>query len=271
VLDLEKAKDAQAKEIAGLKKRVESSEDKESLGAQEDASKQERIKIVNKTQGRLDDAEMFDTDDLHGDVVIVDMAVGEKQEKSVKNDEIEVSTGVEDSVALTIERAPSFATMLAGIPKNPSYISPDPAMVLGDECVVNRELDNCVMGEVKDFASINNLYVLLSNEGFQELKLVYLGSLWVMIELSSSKAKSGFMKHVGIASWFRQLRNAQVDFVSRERIVWVDIEGVPLHVWSRATFSKIGSRWGELIDLEESSDDSFARKRISIKTSREVN
>ncbi|GJS53432.1 RNA-directed DNA polymerase, eukaryota [Tanacetum coccineum] len=141
--------------------------------------------------------------------------------------------------------APLFAMMLAGIPKNPSYISPDPAMVLGDECVVNRELDNCVMGEVKDFASINNLYVLLSNEGFQELKLVYLGGLWVMIELSSSKAKSGFMKHVGIASWFRQLCNAQADFVSRERIVWVDIEGVPLRVWSRATFSKIGSRWGE--------------------------
>ncbi|GJT38196.1 hypothetical protein Tco_0938061 [Tanacetum coccineum] len=54
VLDLEKAKDAQAKEIASLKKR-------------EDASKQRR----------LDDAEIFDTNDLHGD---------------------EVSTGVEDSV-----------------------------------------------------------------------------------------------------------------------------------------------------------------------------
>ncbi|GKC60141.1 RNA-directed DNA polymerase, eukaryota, partial [Tanacetum coccineum] len=53
-----------------------------------------------------------------------------------------------------VNRAPSFAMMLASIPKNPSYISPDPTMVLGDECVVNRELDNCMMGEVKDFASI---------------------------------------------------------------------------------------------------------------------
>ncbi|GJY77010.1 hypothetical protein Tco_0482126 [Tanacetum coccineum] len=50
----------------------------------------------------LDDAEMFDTDDLHGDEVIVDMAVGEKQEQSAKVDEREVSTGVEDSVAPTI-------------------------------------------------------------------------------------------------------------------------------------------------------------------------
>ncbi|GJU75950.1 putative ribonuclease H-like domain-containing protein [Tanacetum coccineum] len=52
VLDLQKAKDAQAKEIAALKKRiqrVESSEDQKSLGVPEDASKQGRI---------LDDVEM---------------------------------------------------------------------------------------------------------------------------------------------------------------------------------------------------------------------
>ncbi|GKB15826.1 hypothetical protein Tco_0849749, partial [Tanacetum coccineum] len=112
--DDKKAKDAQAKEIVSLKKRVqklerkkksrttglkrlrkvsesrrvESSEDKDSLDAQEDVSNQGRsfedidkdaeVSLVDETQGRTDDAEMFDTDDLHGD---------------------EVSTGIEDSVA----------------------------------------------------------------------------------------------------------------------------------------------------------------------------
>ncbi|GJY72229.1 hypothetical protein Tco_0475932 [Tanacetum coccineum] len=111
VLDLEKAKDAQAKEIADLKKRVsklekknksrttvlkrlrkismsrrvESSEDKDSLGDHEDASKQGRsiedidkdanISLVDDTQGRSDDAEIFDTNELHGDEVVVDMLV----------------------------------------------------------------------------------------------------------------------------------------------------------------------------------------------------
>ncbi|GKA97358.1 hypothetical protein Tco_0825252, partial [Tanacetum coccineum] len=133
VLDLEKAKDAQAKEIAGLKKRVQklerkkksktsglkrlkkvgesrrvkSSKDKDSLGAQEDASKQGRsfedinkdaeVSLVDETKRRSDDAEIFDTDDLHGDEVIVDMEVGEKQEHSAKVEEREVSTGVKDS------------------------------------------------------------------------------------------------------------------------------------------------------------------------------
>ncbi|GJX06823.1 uncharacterized mitochondrial protein-like protein [Tanacetum coccineum] len=138
VLDLEKVKDAQAKEIAGLKKRVqklerkkksrtiglkrlrkfgesrrvESSKDKDSLDAQKDASNQGRsfkdidkdakVSLVYETQGRTDDAEMFDTDDLYGDEVIVDMAVAEKQEQSAKVDERNVSTGIEDSATSTI-------------------------------------------------------------------------------------------------------------------------------------------------------------------------
>ncbi|GKF24240.1 RNA-directed DNA polymerase, eukaryota, partial [Tanacetum coccineum] len=133
------------------------------------------------------------------------------------------------------------------------------------------DLENNVMGEVKQFSSINNLPVLLSNEGFSNVRIVYLGGHWVMIELPSAKAKSKLMKHVGVASWFKSLSDAQSDFLPRDRIVWVDIEGVPMHAWSRNTFHKIGSKWGEVLDLEESRDDFFARKRVCIKTNQEDN
>ncbi|GJR09725.1 RNA-directed DNA polymerase, eukaryota [Tanacetum coccineum] len=160
----------------------------------------------------------------------------------------------------------SYVSAVKGSAIPPPYISPLPALVLDDSCVVNRDLNNFVMGEIKRFSSINNLHVLLSNEGFSNVKLAYLGRLWVMIELQSSKAKAKFMNHVGVASWFDRMCNAQMDFVSQERIVWVDIKGVPLHAWSRETFCKIGSKWGEVIDLEECMDDCFGRKRICIKT-----
>ncbi|GJR45914.1 RNA-directed DNA polymerase, eukaryota [Tanacetum coccineum] len=165
--------------------------------------------------------------------------------------------------------APSFVSAVKGISVTP--LSASPAMVLDDSCMVSRDLGNCVMGEVKQFSSINNLRVILSNEGFHEAQTVYFGGLWVMIELKSPKSKAKLMEHVGVASWFKCLSNAQTDFVSRDRIVWVDIEGVPLHAWSRNTFSKIGSRWGEVLDLEECSDDFFGRKRICIKTKQEDN
>ncbi|GJW35331.1 hypothetical protein Tco_0058251 [Tanacetum coccineum] len=149
VLDLEKSKEAQAKEIVDLKKRVqklerkkksrptglkrlrkvsmsrrvESSKDKESLGNHEDASKQGRsieyinkdadVSLVDDTQGRTDDAKIFDTNELHGDEVVVDMTVGEKQEQSAK--EREVNTSVEDSAAPTTIKEITLAQTLIQI------------------------------------------------------------------------------------------------------------------------------------------------------------
>ncbi|GJW19874.1 putative ribonuclease H-like domain-containing protein [Tanacetum coccineum] len=123
VLDLQKAKDAQAKEIAALKKRiqrlerrkmsrptglkrlrkvgmsrrVESSKDQESLGAPKDASKQGRsiedidadvdVSLVDETQERQDDDLMFDTGVLEDDEMHVEAKVDGKDEQSTKPDD----------------------------------------------------------------------------------------------------------------------------------------------------------------------------------------
>ncbi|GJX19504.1 RNA-directed DNA polymerase, eukaryota [Tanacetum coccineum] len=39
-------------------------------------------------------------------------------------------------------------------------------------------------------------------------------------------------------------------------------QGVPIHAWSRATFDKIGSKWGDVMEIEESKDELFARKQL---------
>ncbi|GJU10838.1 hypothetical protein Tco_1133234 [Tanacetum coccineum] len=123
VLDLQKAKDAQAQEIVALKKRiqrlerkklsrptglkrlrkvgmsrrVESSEDQESLGAPEDASKQGRsiadidadveVTLVDETQERQDDDLMFDSGVLDDVEMPVEAKVDGKDEQSTKPDD----------------------------------------------------------------------------------------------------------------------------------------------------------------------------------------
>ncbi|GJV05509.1 hypothetical protein Tco_1343165 [Tanacetum coccineum] len=80
VLDLEKAKDAQAKEITDLMKRVQKLERKKksrttrlkrlrkvSMSRRVESSKD---KDIDDTQGRSDDADMFDINELHGDEVL---------------------------------------------------------------------------------------------------------------------------------------------------------------------------------------------------------
>ncbi|GKD18210.1 hypothetical protein Tco_1207368 [Tanacetum coccineum] len=136
VLDLEKAKSDQAIEIASLKKRVDKLEKRrkfkttglkrlkkvgaarriessnDSLGAQEDASKQGRriedidadaeVTLVNETQERQDEDLMFDTGVLDDDEVFVDVTTVEKEEQSTKTGEAVTTAGVEDSAAPTI-------------------------------------------------------------------------------------------------------------------------------------------------------------------------
>nr|GEW25080.1 hypothetical protein [Tanacetum cinerariifolium] len=46
--------------------------------------------------------------------------------------------------------------------------------------------------------------------------------------------------------------------------------GIPLNVWSRETFMRIGKKWGETLDIEDNVDSSFGRKRLCIKTKQPV-
>ncbi|GJW61151.1 RNA-directed DNA polymerase, eukaryota [Tanacetum coccineum] len=145
-------------------------------------------------------------------------------------------------------------------------ISSASALVLDDSCVVERDLSNHVMGKVKDVSSISNLRTLITEEGFSVVNLVYLGGMWVMIECDNVETKANMIQHTGVKSWFHVIQNVVHDFVSDERIVWVDIEGIPLNIWSRETFTRIGKKWGEALDIEDNVDSSFGRKRLCIKT-----
>ncbi|GJX47105.1 hypothetical protein Tco_0272295, partial [Tanacetum coccineum] len=110
VLDLEKAKDAQAKKIADLKKRVQKLEKAKEIKnymlkktKESDASKQGRsIEDIDK------DVDVSLVDDTQGD-----MPVGDNQEQSAK--EREVDTSVEDSAALTTTEEITLAQTLIQI------------------------------------------------------------------------------------------------------------------------------------------------------------
>lgn len=162
----------------------------------------------------------------------------------------------------------SYATVANNTkPPNRFSVLDLPALMLDDTCGNVGDFSRHVMARVKDFNSIPNLKMILTKEGFGETKLSYLGGLWVMIELNNVETQKELLHHTGAKSWFHEIQAATSDFVSNERIVWVDIEGIPLSVWSHATFSRIGKKWGDVMDIEESNGSLFARKRLCIKTS----
>ncbi|GJY64730.1 RNA-directed DNA polymerase, eukaryota [Tanacetum coccineum] len=85
--------------------------------------------------------------------------------------------------------SPVATSFVSAVKGNSSPFVSKPALVLDESCLVTRDLGYFVMGEVLQFSSINNLRVILSNEGFPNAHIVYLGGL-------GSKAKKDWIREL---------------------------------------------------------------------------
>ncbi|GKC40007.1 RNA-directed DNA polymerase, eukaryota, partial [Tanacetum coccineum] len=132
---------------------------------------------------------------------------------------------------------------------SPSDFSP--AIVMDDSCIVDKDLSCSLMGKIKDINALSNIYVILADEG-----------------TVSSKEK--MIKHVGMASWFPDLRTADPSFVSEDRLVWILVEGLPIGTWNNTALAKIVSQWGTLSDVDSVVDPSLSFKKLCMLRVKEL-
>ncbi|GKC63820.1 hypothetical protein Tco_1096418, partial [Tanacetum coccineum] len=118
------------------------------------------------------------------------------------------------------------------IPKNHD----EPVMVLED-AVLNFEGNPILVGSVKDFKTLSNLHNVIYSEGFSGFKITYLGSFWVLLEFDTFQSCESF-----------------------------DVEGVPLKAWSKSSFNKITTKWGEFIFMDDSNSSNKYSMRLCVKT-----
>nr|GEU78239.1 nucleotide-binding alpha-beta plait domain-containing protein [Tanacetum cinerariifolium] len=135
-----------------------------------------------------------------------------------------------------------------------------PVMVLNDSCLNEKDYSLCLMGKVKDFETLANLKVVVANEGFDNIKFKYMGGYWVMIEFQTEVTKLKFQENSVMKTWFSQIQLASFDFNIDGRVTWVEIEGIPLNIWSKNNC--MASKWGVALDVDDQEDGHFHRKRI---------
>ncbi|GJY62771.1 putative RNA-directed DNA polymerase, eukaryota, reverse transcriptase zinc-binding domain protein [Tanacetum coccineum] len=62
------------------------------------------------------------------------------------------------------------------------------------------------------------------------------------------------------------LKQASNDFIIDGRVTWVEIEGIPLKMWSANTFARIASKWGTLIHVDDQENGCLYMKIVCINT-----
>nr|GEW82553.1 RNA-directed DNA polymerase, eukaryota [Tanacetum cinerariifolium] len=65
-----------------------------------------------------------------------------------------------------------------------------------------------------------------------------------------------------INSWFSSLNYWTSDFEVHDRVVWIDVEGVPLNAWSKSSFNKIATKLGEFIFMDDSNSSNNYSMRL---------
>nr|GEY42474.1 RNA-directed DNA polymerase, eukaryota, reverse transcriptase zinc-binding domain protein [Tanacetum cinerariifolium] len=128
-----------------------------------------------------------------------------------------------------------------------------PALVLSDECLLSKDLSKSLFGRVKQFTSLVNIRKAVSNEGFADIKIQYMGELWVLLEFVSEDSMNLFQDNVSIGSWFSQLKQASMEFNTEGRIAWVEVKGIPFQLWAFWIRSKEAPGW--VPDFMKENDD----------------
>ncbi|GJR32563.1 RNA-directed DNA polymerase, eukaryota, reverse transcriptase zinc-binding domain protein [Tanacetum coccineum] len=89
----------------------------------------------------------------------------------------------------------------------------------------------------------------------------------VLFEFLSIEERENFLKHDGVLSWFSFLKPWHDDFFVEERLIWLEIKGVPLRAWDNDTFTKVCKKWGEVLFVDDTDRCNRLSKRLCIKSS----
>nr|GEW92491.1 RNA-directed DNA polymerase, eukaryota, reverse transcriptase zinc-binding domain protein [Tanacetum cinerariifolium] len=87
-----------------------------------------------------------------------------------------------------------------------------------------------------------------------------------MMKFDSFQSCDKFRTHESINSWFSSLSPWTPHFEVQDRIVWIDVEGIPLRAWSKTTFNKIARKWRELVFMDDFNSANKYSLRICVKT-----
>nr|GEV17767.1 RNA-directed DNA polymerase, eukaryota, reverse transcriptase zinc-binding domain protein [Tanacetum cinerariifolium] len=94
---------------------------------------------------------------------------------------------------------------------------------------------------VKEVDTMRSIFHVCRNEGFDNLKIHHVEGLWVWIQFPNANACSNFKSNSNVKTMFTSLQTVSKNFVVDERMIWIEISGLPLCAWGLAAYKKVAS------------------------------
>ncbi|MFS8017286.1 hypothetical protein Hanom_Chr15g01378611 [Helianthus anomalus] len=104
-----------------------------------------------------------------------------------------------------------------------------------------------IIGKTKDLWNLGKLKVLLKEAKFGEAVIKYLGCLNVLLVFNSTSETDSFTSNAPSFRWFNIMENWRGQVVAFERLAWLNIHGVLLHLSGNKTFDSVGRCFGKIL------------------------
>ncbi|KAJ0856583.1 putative RNA recognition motif domain, nucleotide-binding alpha-beta plait domain superfamily [Helianthus annuus] len=104
------------------------------------------------------------------------------------------------------------------------------------------------VGRCKSLSILNNLFSLMSKDGTRDFSISYLGGLSVLVKFLNEEACNSFVgNHPCWNAWFSSLDHWVGQSLPFERIAWLRLVGVPIHLAEDEVYDSIARRFGKIV------------------------
>nr|GEV25621.1 RNA-directed DNA polymerase, eukaryota, reverse transcriptase zinc-binding domain protein [Tanacetum cinerariifolium] len=148
---------------------------------------------------------------------------------------------------------PSFASAVHGTNSSSSLINDikTRSISLKDQDLVKiDDSSKVLLVKLKKVETMSNMYSICRNEDFDNLKIHHVGGLWIWILFQSTNARNAFQENETLKNLSQAFKTVTPSFIVDERLVWIEISGLPLCAWGSAAFKKVASMFGKFLFFE---------------------
>ncbi|GJY20644.1 RNA-directed DNA polymerase, eukaryota, reverse transcriptase zinc-binding domain protein [Tanacetum coccineum] len=149
----------------------------------------------------------------------------------------------------------------------PSHTNPKRIITFNDQDLINViNTDSILLVKLKDIDSMSNMYTICRNEGFSDLNIHHVGGYWIWIQFPSSSACSKFQENESLKKLYSVKRAPSSNFTVDERILWIEISGLPLCAWGSNAYKKIACSFGKFLFFEKEDLSALSSGRVCISS-----